>query len=308
MTRRLAPLNAMRAFESAGRHLSFSRAADELHVTQSAISRQVRLLEDQLGVSLFERKPRSISLTPKGKQYLDDITDAFALLEDATNRVRERQNADILKLQVFSTFALRWLIPRLGNFAEEHPEIEVQLMTLSPSKPVNFEHEFTDACIRTGFGDWPGMRSDRLISNKLIAVCSKDVAKTLSSPDDLAKVTLLHSYARPDDWRKWLSPLGASSVDPSRGLKFENSSLAYQAAIEGIGVAIAQAGLVQKELQNGDLVIPFPYVMPAEKTYFLISPNRQEPQRIAVFREWILRKCREEDDSLAELDLIPLGP
>lgn len=296
----------MRAFEAAGRHLSLSRAAEELNVTQSAVSRQVRLLEDQLGVNLFERTPRSIVLTPKGKQYLEDITDAFALLEDATNRVRERRSEDILKLQVYSTFALRWLIPRLGGFAEAHPEIEVQLMNLSPTKPIDFEHEFTDACIRTGFGDWPGVRADWLIPNSLIAVCHPHLAEQLKEPSDLKQATLLHSYARPDDWRKWLSSVGADAVDPMRGLKFENSMLAYEAAAEGLGIVIAQASLVQKELHSGALVIPFRYVMPAERTYYLIAPNRQEPRRVSIFREWILRECRKEDDYLAKLDLVQL--
>jgi LysR family glycine cleavage system transcriptional activator len=298
----------MRAFEAAGRHLSLSRAAEELNVTQSAVSRQVRLLEEQLGVSLFERSPRSIILTPKGQQYLEDIADAFALLEDATNRIRERRSADVLKLKIFSNFALRWLIPRLADFANAYPEIEVQIMTLSPSKPVDFEHEFTDAVIRTGFGDWPGVRSDWLIPNNLVVVCHPEIAAKIKDPMDLQHITLLHSYARPDDWRKWLHTVGAGAVDPMSGMKFENSSLTYQAAIHGLGVAVAQASLVRKELQSGELVAPFPYVMAAERTYYLISPIRKEPRRLTVFRDWILRECRKEEDYLSKMRLLVEPP
>lgn len=307
MARKLIPLNPIRAFEAAGRHLSLSRAAEELNVTQSAVSRQVRLLEDILGIALFERTPRSINLTIKGKQYLEDIGDAFAMLEDATSRVSERNTADILKLRVFLTFALRWLIPRLGSFAAAFPEIEVQIMTLSPARKVDFEHEYTDAHIRTGFGDWPGVRSDRLISNHLVAVCRPDVAARLRTPADLQHVTLLHSYARQDDWRKWLSALNVRSIDPVRGLKFENSGLAYQAAASGLGVAISQVALVQKELRDGDLVIPFPYVLPAEKTYYLVSPLHQEPKRIRTFREWILSECRQDENFVESLNLTMLA-
>jgi LysR family glycine cleavage system transcriptional activator len=289
----------MRAFEAAGRHLSLSRAAIELNVTQSAVSRQVRLLEEHLGVRLFERLPRSLLLTPKGSQYLEELTDAFALLEEATNRIRERRSAEILRLRVFSTFALRWLIPRLGDFALEYPEIEVQLMTLSPNKPIDLAHDDADAWIRTGFGDWPGMRSDWLVPNQLVPVCAPALRAQLTHLADLQRLTLLHSYARPDDWRKWLSVADADSIDSTRGIKFENSGLMYQAAVDGLGVAIAQAVLVRRDLESGSLVVPFPIVIPAERTYYLVSPLRSEARRLVAFREWILKESRKDNAAIS---------
>ncbi|WP_337181847.1 transcriptional regulator GcvA [Shinella sp.] len=303
ITRQLTPLNPIRVFEAAGRHLSLSKAAQELNVTQSAVSRQVKLLENILGIALFERTPRSVKLTTKGKQYLEDIGDAFAILEDATNRVRERNTPDIIKLRVYSTFALRWLIPRLPRFAQCHPKIEVQLMTLSPASKMDFEHELIDAYIRTGFGDWAGVRSDRLIQNHLVAVCHPDIAARLKTPSDLKHVTLLHSYARQDDWRKWINALKLEGIDPVKGMKFENSGLAYQAAASGLGVAISQVALVQAELRQGTLVIPFPYSLPAERTYYFVSPLGHNSRRVQVFRDWLISECDQDENFLESLGL-----
>jgi LysR family glycine cleavage system transcriptional activator len=298
---RLPPLNALRAFEAAARRLSITLAAEDLHVTPGAVSRQIKGLEQTLGFELFTRGHREISLTRQGSDYHRAITRAFDLLREATReatrkatRGRKRQQ---LKIRAYTTFAMRWLIPRLSGFQAAHPDIEVLLK--ASLQPVDFRKEDLDGAVRLGDGQWPGAQCTRLVSNVLAPVASPALLKSghrLKKPADLARHTLLHSIARPDDWRHWLDAAGISDqqVDPAAGMTYESSAMAYAAAIEGQGLAIAQLFLVAKDLEEGRLVMPFKKTVDmGDFTYYLLTPShREESASMKIFRLWMLDQLR----------------
>lgn len=280
----------MRAFEAAGRLSSIRKAAGELHVTPAAVSRQVKVLESYLGVRLFARGHRAVTLTPIGEQYLVDIAAHFAGIRRATEKVIEARGHKVLKIRAYTTFAMRWLIPRLSSFHAKHREVDVRLTTSLDW--VDFDREDIDAAIRLGAGNWPGVQADRLVRNQLVPVCSPALIRQgnrLNMPDSLAKETLLHSLARPDDWASWLKAAGATAVDPYSGLKYESSVLAYQAAIEGHGVAIAQMVLVEEDLAAGRLIAPFEFCLDmGAYTYYLVFPLRKSKSpELTLFRDWL---------------------
>jgi LysR family glycine cleavage system transcriptional activator len=279
----------MRAFEAAGRHLSITQAAGELNVTQSAVSRQVKALEQYLRVQLFERGHHSLRLTEAGQLYLDDLSRAFELLDQANERISEQKAPDVLKLRAYTTFAMRWLIPRMSSFRRRHPEIMVQLTT--STDPVDFSREDIDIAIRAGEGTWPGMRTDFLVEGKLIPVCAPELAARLSDEPDLLTVPLIHSMAYPDDWRAWFAAIGRSELLHERNLFFESSSLAYQAAIQGLGVAIAQPILVEDDLGRGALCAPFAHIVPAGRDYYIARrETARDPRKVRAFRNWLLEE------------------
>lgn len=286
----LPPLNPARVFEVTARLLSVSRAAEELVVTPAAVSRQVRALERFLGVALFDRVHGGLELTPAGARYLADLGPVFAALRDATDAVRAgRRRDDQLRIVSPATFAVRWLIPRLAGFHRTHPGIDVQLTT--SSEPLDLDGTGVDAGITLGDGRWPDVRSQRLVANELVPVVSPVVAAASELPwaRRLASETLLHSLARPDDWAVWLRETAVPGVDAWAGMKYETSLLAYQAALEGHGVAIAQRALVAKELADGSLLAPFPQVVDrGEHTYYVVwSTRRSATPALRVFREWL---------------------
>lgn len=286
----LPPLNPLKAFEVTGRLLSVSKAADELSVTPAAVSRQIRALEDFLAMQLFDRVPGGIQLTPAGARYLSEIGPLFAGLRTATNMVMGGgYRRHVLKIRSPATFAVRWLIPRLASFHRQHPSIDVQLAT-SPA-PLNFDREDIEAGVQLGDGDWPSLRTQRLVPNVLVPVMAPHYAarRALVSPQALADETLLHSMARPDDWDLWLKAAGVTSVNPYRGMKYETSLLAYQAALEGHGIAMAQRALVEKELSEGSLVTPIAFTLDrGQHTYYFASAlNKPETDALRAFREWM---------------------
>ncbi|WP_344411484.1 LysR substrate-binding domain-containing protein [Pseudonocardia ailaonensis] len=290
----LPPLNPARVFEVTGRLLSVSRAAEELVVTPAAVSRQVRALEKFLGVPLFERVHGGLELTPAGARYLADLTPLFAGLRDATAAVRSGRRRDgQLRIVTPATFAVRWLIPRLAGFHRAHPEVSVRLTT--SSLPLDLENTDVDAGITLGGGSRPGVHCERLMPNELSPVVAPALAGASSIPwaERLATETLLHSLARPDDWSVWLREVAAevplADVDAWAGMTYETSLLAYQAAIEGHGVAIAQRALVARELAEGTLVAPFPQVVDrGDHTYYLAWSTRRPPtESLRIFREWL---------------------
>ncbi len=291
---RLPPLNALRAFEAAARHLSITLAAEELHVTPGAVSRQIKLLEDTLGLQLLHRGHRQISLTRPGADYHRAVTKAVDALREATRRLKRRATAQRKQLRVraYTTFAMRWLIPRLSAFHTAHPDVEV-LLTAS-LEDVDFRREELDAAIRLGGGRWSGVTAHRLVDNILSPVCSPALLKgatKLKKATDLRHVTLLHSIARPDDWAHWLEAAGASAqVDAASGMTYQSSAMAYAAALEGQGIAMAQLFLVQDDLRSGKLVQPFQRTVDMEDfTYYLIQPAGQaESGPMRQFREWML--------------------
>lgn len=293
----LPPLNPLKAFEVTGRLLSVSRAADELCVTPAAVSRQIRALEEFLAVQLFRRQPGGLELTPAGARYLAEVSPLFAALRQATTAVMGGSyRRHVLKIRSPATFAVRWLIPRLATFHHRHPAIDVQLTT-SPA-PLNFEREDIDGGIQLGEGDPRRLRSQRLVPNVLVPVMAPRRLAThpLPTPGHLAQETLLHSMARPDDWSLWLRAAGADDLNSYRGMKYETSLLAYQAALEGHGVAIAQRALVEKELQEGSLVMPFDFHLDRlGHTYYFASPaERPESATLRAFREWLAAAVDDE--------------
>ena len=285
----LPPLGPMRAFEAAGRLASIRQAAAELHVTPAAVSRQVKVLEEYLGVRLFNRGHRAITLTPAGKQYLTEISSHLAAIRRATGKFKAREPR-VLNIRAYTTFAMRWLIPRLSSFHASHPDVEVRLTTSLDW--VDFHREDVDAAIRLGTGEWAGVHADRLVPNELAPVCSPVLVRGAVLPMDpaaLSKQTLLHSLARADDWANWLDAAGATKVDAYGGLKYESSVLAYQAAIEGHGFAIAQKVLVDSDLQSRRLVAPFELALDmGHNTYYLVFPiSQRSSPKLALFRRWL---------------------
>ncbi|MDZ5459510.1 transcriptional regulator GcvA [Azohydromonas lata] len=291
---RLPPLNAIRAFEAAARHMSITLAAEELHVTPGAVSRQIKTLEDALGVQLFTRGHRNISLTRQGQDYCRAVTRAIEVLREATRKLQRRRQRKQLKIRAYTTFAMRWLIPRLSGFHAAHPDIEVLLK--ASLEPVDFRNEDIDGAIRLGDGHWPGAHAIRLVDNVLVPVASPALlgaGPKLKRPPDLAHHTLLHSIARPDDWGYWLEAAGVSEqIDARAGMTYESSAMSYAAAVEGQGVAIAQRFLVEKDLQEGRLVTPFKKALDmGDFTYYLLTPShREESADMQRFRLWLLEQ------------------
>ncbi len=291
---RLPPLNALKAAEAAGRHMSFTRAADELHVTPGAISRQVKLLEDFLGTTVFERKNRELRLLEEGKAYLKSLSEIFERLDTTTRRFQHTRRAQPLHIHCSMTFTLRWLVPRLTSFHASHPTREIRITTAVVPITSQLGTGDVDVMIELGSGDWPELISHRLADSELIPVCSPKTASAFSRParvSALAGHTLLQSLARPDDWASWLKAAGGTGIDPYRGLRFESSSLAYQAAIEGMGIAIAQRCLIREDLKAGRLVMPFDFSLKdGWGYYFIYLPGSAQEGRLVEFREWLLRR------------------
>lgn len=296
MTWRLPPLNALRAFEAAGRHVSFTRAADELHVTPGAISRQIKTLEDFLGVELFERGNRDLRISDAGHAYVVALTDVFERINGATTRLLNANRERSLNVHCAMTFTLRWLMPRLPRFHKLYPKREIRLTTTLAPVPMHLLNSGdVDLTIQLGRGDWDGLVAHRLAGGELIPVCSPRLLAASLPPgrvSELGRHTLLHSLARPDDWRDWLEAAGASGVDPVRGLRFETSALAYQAAIDGMGVAIGQMALVIEDLEAGRLVPAVDFVFQSGNAYYLtyIESVAKNPQLIE-FRDWIIHEA-----------------
>lgn len=282
----LPPLNPARAFEATGRLLSITRAADELAVTPAAVSRQVKTLELYLGVDLFERVRGRLELTSTGARYLSELMPMFSALRNVTDQIRSPgRRAGILKIRSPATFAVRWLIPRLAGFHLRHEDIDVQLTT--SSAPLNFDRDDLDAGIELGTGNWPGTGVERLVPNELAPVASPSLRIDPSA--QLRGETLLHSLARPEDWHLWLKAAGMPVKPGGREMRYETSLLAYQAAIEGHGVAIAQRALVARELGDGSLVEPFPFVLDrGSHTYYFVWPVYRESDALRQFRTWLL--------------------
>lgn len=296
MPRRLPPLNALRAFEAAARLMSFSKAAEELSITPSAISHQIRGLESYLGLRLFRRTGRALMLTDEGQNYLPTLRDAFDAIHAATARLAARQSAGALTVSLLSSFAARWLIPRLPRFQASHPGIEVRLSTTV--RVVDFRREDVDCAIRHGRGQWPGLAADLLLREDLFPVCApqlRDGPRPLKTPRDLAQHTRFQVIARPDDWRIWLTAAGIADLDPERGPQFESSDMALRAAAEGLGVAIGTTPLVQDDIRNGRLVAPFDIRLPSDLAYYFVVPeDRRDQPRIAAFRDWLLEEVRRD--------------
>jgi LysR family glycine cleavage system transcriptional activator len=300
MATRLPPLNALRAFEAAGRNQSFAKAAEELYVTPGAVSRQIRTLEAFVGFSLFNRNHREVQLTPEADHYLQIISDAFKQIETATHRLADTRKQRLLHIHAAITFTLRWLLPRLAGFHAKSPHNEIRL---SASLPTNAELSVapTDVTIRikneeSAAAAAPQLITHRLVDIELIPVCSpgyRDSHELRGAPAvALRRATLLHSTARPDDWGSWLQAAGARDIDPHAGINFASSSLAYQGALEGIGVAVAMRAFVESDLQAGRLVTPFQFALRNGEAFYLTysATGAQLPQ-VLDFRDWVMAEA-----------------
>ncbi len=304
MARRLPPLNSLRAFEAAARHLSFTKASQELFVTQAAVSHQVKSLEDWLGRQLFQRKNRAVFLTEDGQRYLRDITDAFDLLADATQRLLASGDGGVLTVTSLPSFASKWLVPKLGDFRAQRPDIDVRIA--ASADLVDFRASDVDMAIRAGDGDWPNLHAVHLLSETLFPVCSPkllDGDHPIYEPADLRHHTLLHDAHSRDDWRMWLlaAEVDLAFTDPTRGPLFDDSSMMLQAAIEGQGVAIGRSALAANDLLAGRLVRPFDLTLPWRMDYFVVCPLGNETiPKIAAFSDWLLDTAAKDanDDRL----------
>ena len=288
MARLLPSLNALRAFEAAARHLSFTRAARELHVTHSAVSHQVKALEEFLGLRLFDRLTRAVRLTRAGQAYLPVLRDAFDRIADVTERLRGEEITGPLTVSVTPAFAARWLVPRLSRFYDAHPEIDVRL---SPSIDlVDFARDDVDMAVRYGHGDWPRLRVEQLMRLDRFPVCAPGLLagpRELRTPHDLRHRTLLHDELR-EDWRHWLLAAGVEGLDISRGPTFGDYSLLLQAAVAGLGVAVAYSALVADDLATGRLVKPFDIMVADAVGFHVVSPEATADRpKVRAFRDWL---------------------
>ncbi|MDD7974019.1 LysR substrate-binding domain-containing protein, partial [Roseinatronobacter alkalisoli] len=278
------------------RHNSLTLAADELNVSQVAVSRQVRVLEDYMGVTLFRRLNRGLELTREGDLLYKGVAKAFQDIEDATKHVSRRGQRNILAIQSYVTFSQGWLMPRLNKFHSAHPRIEIRLS--SAAEAADFDTDNLDAAIRGGEGNWPGLHAEKLADMELVPVCSPSflAANPLRQISDLSKVRLLFSMARPRDWLRWLDSVNAGFT-PGNRLLFENSSLAYDGALMDLGVAIANRHFVQRRLKLGTLVAPFEQGCGTGESYYLTWPKGTPPSPpLLKFLDWIRSEISEVDD------------
>lgn len=299
MNRRLPPLNAVRAFEAAARHLSFTRAAAELHVTPAAVSQQVKVLEDWCGAPLFRRLTRALALTEKGRAALPLLTEGFDRLAEGIERMRADLKSGLLTVSVPPSFGARWLLPRLGRFRAAHPAFDVRID--ATDELANFVTDGVDVAVRYGVGDYPGLAVECLMAEVAFPVCSPALVAgdpPLRNPADLCHHTLLHVQWKMEDeaapsWRMWLLAAGVEGVDPERGPRFTVENMAVQAAIEGQGVALAGGTLVADDIRAGRLVRPFP---PSEReatafSYYLVHPPRHARNpKVQAFCAWMKRE------------------
>ncbi len=301
MAARLPSLNGLRAFEAAARHLSFTRAASELNVTQTAISHQIKRLEDELGLRLFVRQNRSLALTPHARDYLPLVRAAFDDLRLATERLVRKDGGKVLTVSTIASLAAKWLLPRLTAFQEAHPGIDVRITTSTGL--VDFRKDDVDAAIRYGRGHWPGVRAEWLMADELFPVCSPALlqgSKPLRCPQDLAQHTLLQaSGGYDDDWRLWLTAAGLpAEISRQSSLSFDLIFMTIQAAIDGLGVAIGRTSYVQDDIARGRLVVPFKMALPTDAGFYLVTPEgRSDPPKLKAFRQWLKAAAQQKSVS-----------
>jgi LysR family glycine cleavage system transcriptional activator len=295
MTARLPSLNGLRAFEAAARHLSFTQAASELNVTQTAISHQIRRLEEELGIRLFVRKNRALALTPKARDYLPGVRAAFNDLRLATDQLLRKDDDHVLTVSTLASLAAKWLLPRLTAFQEAHPGIDVRITTSTAL--VDFRGGDVDAAIRYGRGNWQGLRAEWLMADDFFPVCSPALLngkRPLKTAEDLRDHVLLHTSTNSDDWRQWLTAAGLpSDISKQPGITFDLILMTVQAAIDGIGVAMGRTSYVQDDIAKGRLVVPFKIALPADAGFYLVSPEgAAESPKLRAFRQWLIASAK----------------
>ena len=307
-TQRLPSLNGLKVFWAAARHGSFAKAADELHVTPSAVSLQVRQLEDELGLKLFDRTARGLALTAPGQRVLPDVSSAFERLQQTFAALRDTDRASMLTVTAAPSFATKWLLPRLNRFLSAYPDIEVSLK--ATVELADFERSDADIGIRYGRGHYPGLVTELLMREMVFPICSPNLLANndpaASTADFLATATLLHddstdqSEAFPG-WKMWLRAGGIEGVDWRKGPHFDQSALAIEAAASGLGVALAPAVLVEQDLASGRLVRLDGAELSEPFSYFLVYPaDRGGSGSVKAFRDWLFTELEAKKPPLSQ--------
>jgi LysR family transcriptional regulator of beta-lactamase len=287
MIRPHLPLNALRAFEASARHLSFTRAAVELFVTPAAVSHQVKSLEAQLNVTLFKRLPRGLMLTSEGETLLPVLRESFDRIAETLERFEGGHYRDVLTVGAVGTFAVGWLLPRLADFQEKHPFIDLRLST--NNNRVDVAAEGLDYAIRFGAGAWHGIEALRLIEAPLSVLCVPELARQLNSPEDLLKQTLLRSY-RTDEWPEWFLACGLPpNTAPTRNIVFDSSLAMMEAALQGAGIALAPPLMFSRQLAAGAIEQPFAIGITTGSYWLTRLQSRPETAAMTAFKEWLLQ-------------------
>ncbi len=311
---RLPSLNALKAFWAAARHGSFVGAADELHVTASAVSLQVRQLEQELGQKLFERTPRGLALTGYAGSILPGISNAFQLLQDTLITSKETDALSTLSVSVAPSFATKWLMPRLDRFCSQHPDIDVRVVA-TPDL-ADFGRDGVDLAIRYGRGGYSGLVSELLMPESVFPVVAPKLLAQFGGGDlvqILAQAALLHDDSDEQDptspdWASWLKAAGLTHIDTKRGPRFNQSNFVLEAAASGLGVALAKASLVQEDIAGGRLVRISDEALPVELAYFLVyPPERGKRANVAAFCQWIRGEIQQEESAFPAERRAPLA-
>lgn len=289
----LPPIADLLAFESTSRHASISRAAEELHLTQSAVSRQIRQLEGQLGLALFHRVRQRVVLTDAGRVYAADVRAVLHQLSGTTQKTMAwADGGGLLNLAVLPTLGTRWLIPRLVDFAARYPDVTVNIA--SRHEPFDFAQVSLDAAIHFGAPHWAGAVCEYLMHEQVVPLCSPGYQQQhgIRQIQDLPSVVLLQQTTRPTQWADWFEQVGVDSAHALRGPHFEQFAMIAQAAVSGLGAALLPRFLVETEIDSGALVELFPQALTSTDAYYLVYPeSRAEAPLVRAFRDWLLAQC-----------------
>ncbi len=289
MVRQFLPLNGLRAFEASARHLSFTRAAIELCVTQAAVSQQVKVLEKRLGVALFQRLPRGLKITAEGEALLPTVTSSFDQMATTLDRIEAGQVRELLFLGVVGTFAVGWLLPRLQEFQKQHPFIDIRVST--NNNRVDMAAEGLDFAIRFGQGSWHGTDAFRLFDAPLSPLCTPKLAETLKTPADLVEATLLRSY-RSDEWSTWFAAAGVTpAAQVNAGIVFDTSLGMMEAALQGLGVALAPPSMFSRHLASGAIIQPFPVTISLGSYWLTRLQSKPQTSAMQAFSDWIFARA-----------------
>jgi LysR family transcriptional regulator, glycine cleavage system transcriptional activator len=294
MSRTLPPLELFRFFEAAARHLNFTRAAEEMHVTHGAVSQRIKRLEAHLGTPLFRRSGGRMLLTDEGSRLLERVRTAISEIAEGVQSIRPGNAEQILTISAVPCFAVYWLLPRLADFNEHHPDIQVNIR--AALSLTNFTRDGVDMAVRFGPGTWTGLKSIKLYDEELVPVCSPTFqgGQLPRVPGDLLKVPILHDERQP--WSLWFEAVGLNYRDPGQGARYGDGNLLLPAAIAGLGVALARASLVERDLASGRLVQLFSRSVRTRYSYFIVYPPGSETfGKIQVFQQWLLEQVRSGD-------------
>ncbi len=298
MYKRLPPLNSLKAFECSARHLSFTKAAEELCVTQAAISHQIKLLEDFLNIQLFYRKNRTLELTELGAHYFADISKIFNRLTEATKKILVQKNEQHLSIYAPQTFGMQWLVPHLNDFNRQHPGIEVRLNGLDQDEGF-FKNNDTDVAIYYGWGDWKHFQVEKLVDGELVMLASPKLLseQPIFTPEDLLQHNLIHIHDH-ENWQSMADYLQVEGLDIQHGALFSHTFMALQAAVHGQGVVLANRALAQKEIKQGNLqrILPQKTLRDPKSFYMINQVEKNNNEQINAFKEWILRTIKKEQD------------